>query len=78
MGMTLPARQRFHFSWRRHKVRVRPAGSNGGFTGHAITDKDVEEIDQFVQANQLGKRVSYDMWQLNSAAAVTMFRLKWS
>lgn len=76
--MTLPARQRFHFSWKRRKVRVRPAGHNGGFAGYAIRDEDAEEINQFVQDNQLGHRCSWDMWKLNSDAAVTMFRLKWS
>lgn len=76
--MTLPARQRLHFSWKRHKVRVRPAGPNGGFAVYALGEQDANDIDQFVQDNQLGQRVSYDMWKLNSAAAVTMFRLKWS
>ena len=76
--MTLPAHRRFHFSWKRHKVRVRPAGHNGGFAGYAISKEDAEEIDQFIQTNQLGQRCSYDMWKLNSAASVTMFKLKWS
>lgn len=76
--MTLPARQRFHFSWRRLKVRVRPSSIAGAPLGHAISLEEAYEIDQFVQDNQLGYRVSYDMWKLYSAAAVTMFRLKWS
>jgi len=76
--MTLPARQRFHFSWKRHKVRVRPASIAGAPLGYAISNEDAAEIDQFVQTNQLGQRCSYDMWKLNSAAAVTMFKLKWS
>ena len=74
--MTLPARQRFHFSWKRHKVWVRPSSHAGAPLGYAISDNDVEEIDQFVQKNQLGRRVSYDMWKLNSAAAVTVFKLR--
>lgn len=46
--------------------------------GYAIDEHEAGEIDQFVQANQLGLRTSYDMWKLNSDAAVTMFKLKWS
>lgn len=76
--MTLPARQRFHFSWLRRKVRVRPASIAGAPLGYAIKEHEANEIDQFVQANQLGQRTSYDMWKLNSDAAVTMFKLKWS
>lgn len=76
--MILPARQRFHFSWLRRKVRVRPASIAGAPLGYAIEEHEANEIDQFVQANQLGQRTSYDMWKLNSDAAVTMFKLKWS
>lgn len=76
--MTLPPRQRFHFSWLRRKVRVRPASSAGAPMGYAIDEHEAAEIDQFVQANQLGLRTSYDMWKLNSDAAVTLFKLKWS
>ena len=78
MGLTLPGRQRLHFSWLRNKVRVQPASIAGAPLGYAIEEHEANEIDQFVQSNQLGQRVSYNMWKLNSAAAVTMFKLKWS
>lgn len=76
--MTLPARQRFHFSWLRRKVWVRPSSHAGAPMGYAISEQEANEIDRFVQSNQLGQRVSFDRWKLNSDAAVTMFRLKWS
>jgi len=74
--MTLSAQQRFHFSWLRRKVRVRPSSVAGAPLGHAIEAHKADEIDQFVQENQLGHRTSYDMWKLNSDEAVTLFRLK--
>ena len=76
--MILPARQRFHFSWKRHKVRVRPSSIAGAPLSYAISQDEADEINRFVQDNNLGQRCSYDMWKLNSASAVTMFRLKWS
>lgn len=78
MGLTLPDRPRFHFSWKKRKVRVRPAGPAGGFTGYAIRESEANEIEQFVRDNNLGQRCSYDMWRFNSDSAVTMFRLRWS
>jgi len=43
----------------------------------AITLAEAEEITAWVEESELGHRISYDMWQLNSNDAVTMFMLRY-
>lgn len=42
-----------------------------------LTSEQAEEITRWVDENELGRRVAYDMWQLKSDHAVTMFMLKY-
>lgn len=42
------------------------------------SDVIIQEMDKWIQDNKLGKRMSYDMWQLKSAAAQNWFMLKWA
>lgn len=42
-----------------------------------MTEEDMVEIDRWVLQHDLGRRQSFDMWQLNDDRALTMFLLKW-
>lgn len=42
-----------------------------------LTSQQAEEITQWIEDNELGRRVAYDMWQLSSDDAVTMFMLRY-
>lgn len=45
---------------------------------YAVTDLNVTEVENWVNENKFGKRVSYNNWDLVSDQAVTMFLLKWN
>lgn len=36
------------------------------------------EVDNWVRNNNLGKRMAFNIWKLNSAAARSWFVLRWS
>ena len=42
-----------------------------------MTEDDMVKIDRWVLQHDLGRRQSFDMWQLNDDHALTMFLLKW-
>ena len=42
-----------------------------------MSENDMIEIDQWVLQHDLGRRQSFDMWQLHDDRALTIFLLKW-
>ena len=42
-----------------------------------MSENDMIEIDQWVLQHDLGRRQSFDMWQLHDDKSLTMFLLKW-
>lgn len=56
----------------RTKVRVRVYGYGG-----TLSDKEADEINDWVETTQCGYRVSWDSWKLKSKDAVLMFILRW-
>lgn len=42
-----------------------------------MSENDMIEIDRWVLQHDLGRRQSFDMWQLHDDRALTMFLLKW-
>jgi hypothetical protein len=42
-----------------------------------LKEEEAQAIDEYVQQNQLGRRIAYDIWRFNNKAALTMFLLKW-
>ena len=48
------------------------------WTGTAHANINLAMIDAWVNEHELGRRTSYDHWELNNNSAVTMFLLKWS
>jgi hypothetical protein len=64
----------FRVSVLRRKVWVRPT-LWGSYI--CLPEEYAEEIDAWVTACKLGRRVAYDRWLLNDRAAVAMFLLKW-
>ena len=42
-----------------------------------MTEETMVEIDQWVLQHDLGRRQSFDMWQLHDDRALTIFLLKW-
>lgn len=63
----------FKISKLRTKVWVRPATH----WNDAIDEDDAEEITEWVETLNLGRRVAYDRWKLNSKEAVMMFMVVW-
>lgn len=63
----------FKISKLRTKVWVRRASH----WNDAISADDAEEITEWVETLNLGRRVAYDRWKLNSKEAVMMFMLVW-
>ena len=60
----------------RQKVRV----MNSTMFSDTYMELDKEQadlIDQWVTESELGRRVAWDMWQLNTKEAVTLFLIKW-
>ena len=45
---------------------------------HAPPEDFLNEVTSWVAVNELGRRTSYNGWQLRSTAAVTAFMLRWS
>lgn len=60
----------------RRKVRVFQILENSGHT-IALTKYDVDEITAWIEEHQMGRRVAWDQWQLNSNEAVTMFMIRY-
>lgn len=58
----------------RNKIRVL---NDCGFYTDVLTEEQTEEITKWVNELQIGRRVSWDMWQLYNKESVTMFILKW-
>jgi hypothetical protein len=44
---------------------------------HYMSENDMIEIDRWVLQHDLGRRQSFDMWQLHDDKSLTMFLLKW-
>jgi hypothetical protein len=42
-----------------------------------MSENDMIEIDRWVLQHDLGRRQSFDMWQLHDDKSLTMFLLKW-
>ena len=42
-----------------------------------LTEEEAIAITEWVEERQLGRRVAWDQWQLNSNEAVTMFMIKY-
>lgn len=59
----------------RNKVRVK---SLMGVWTDEITSREAMEISKWVDQSQMGRRVAYDMWQLDSKEAFLMFTLRWA
>ena len=43
-----------------------------------ITEDDMEQVANWCQANDCGRRTSYDMFSFRNNTEVTMFLLRWS
>lgn len=43
----------------------------------APDEEFLKEVNAWVQANELGYRISYNGWKLRSPVAVTTFYLRW-
>lgn len=59
----------------RNKVRVK---SLMGAWSSEITSREAKEITEWVEQSQMGRRVAYDMWQLDGKEAYLMFTLRWA
>jgi hypothetical protein len=55
------------------RIKVQPRGHEVG-----ITDRDMEEIAQWCEEHNCGRRTSFDTFQFRTLAQKTMFLLKWS
>ena len=55
------------------RTKVQPRGYEVG-----ITDRDMEEIAQWCEEHNCGRRTSFDTFQFRTSAQKTMFLLKWS
>lgn len=42
-----------------------------------LTDADLDKIEQWVKNANIGRRISYDMWQLKNKTCVMTFLLAW-
>jgi len=58
----------------RNKVRV--SNDNNSFI-FELSEKQTEEITNWIQQVNIGHRISWDTWQLNNRESVMMFILKW-
>jgi hypothetical protein len=43
-----------------------------------MTDEKMLEIDKWVRENNLGTRMSFNMWKLKNQASLNWFILRWS
>lgn len=58
----------------RNKVSVKNV--TGAWTDE-ITSREAMEISKWVEQSQVGHRVAYDMWQLDSKEAILLFTIRW-
>ena len=62
----------------RLKLRITRQPTNPlAYWENALTEEDVEEIDNFVKQHSLGIRVAYDMWKFKDKQSLTMFMLRY-